>query len=188
MAGTGIVLPSDLGFAAWSEPPGQVVISGAFPVAAGNLTLRRFSMPGPSIITTAAIIVNTVGVTLTAAQCFAGVWDGNGVLIGLSADQSVNWTGLGLGNMALTPGPSGPGVDTPYIYVGLWFNGTTPPFITRAATADVALINGLASVPASQARAVTMAGAFTTAATVPNQLSGLAKNVSLNAPFWCAVS
>lgn len=191
LAGSGLLVPSDLGFAAWSDPPQSMVTSGAGPAAAGTLALRRFSIPSAMAITNVHLDVGTAGVALTAAQCFAGVWDQNGVMVGLTADASGVLAGAGLLTLPLVAGAGVPGsfgVDTPYIYVGVWFNGTTSPFYARQNPVDTGMVNGLASVNALQARAVTANTGLTTIATAPLQLANITKNASLNAPFWAAVS
>src|SRR5215471_17442047 len=81
--GNGWTLPAELGYIAQSVVPGISTVG-----AAGTLFLRRMSLPGPIVVTDMSMIISVVGVTLTANQCFCGVWDGTGALVGLSADQS----------------------------------------------------------------------------------------------------
>jgi hypothetical protein len=91
-------------------------------------------------------------------------------------------------SLNLLPPGAANGIDTPYAYVGFWYNGTTGPFMVRCATADIALVNGLSAVTPQNARAVTANTGLTTAATVPLNLQAPTKNASTNGPFWCAVS
>jgi len=190
LAGQGITLPGELGYAAQSVPP-ETVTPGASQVgAAGTLFLRRMSLPGPMVVSTLAQIISVAGATLTANQNFAVLYDGAGQLIGITADQSVNWTGTGLNVMALTApaGSPGLGIDTPYCYAGFWWNGTTSPLFARGGTADIALVNGQAAVPASQARAVSANSGLTTAATVPLTLGALTKIANTHGNLYWALT
>jgi hypothetical protein len=133
--------------------------------------------------------ITTAGGTLTANQCFAGVWDANGALCGLSADQSTAFALTGLTGIALVGGSGLPGapflVDTPYVYVGYWFNGTTGPFLSRTSIVDVGVVNGTIVVPTSQARAVTANAGLTVIGGAPLVLGTLTKATN---PFWCALA
>jgi len=185
--------PSDFGYAAWSEPPIACVTAGAGAVGAGQLALRRFSVPASLSIATVWINVVTAIGTPTANQNFIGVWDGTGQLCGLSADQSASGfaatglQGINLQGASGIPGPPA-STDTLYIYVGFWWNGATAPFLARTTPLDVNMMNGSVANPISNARCLTAQSGLTTIATTPTQLASLAKNNSLNGQFWCAVS
>jgi len=66
------------------------------------------------------------GVTLTANQCKAALYDGSKALLGTTADQSGNWGGTGgYQEMAISGGPVA--ISAGYAYAAFWFNGTTGP-------------------------------------------------------------
>lgn len=185
--------PAEMGFAAWSEAPSLLVAGAASPVAAGTLGLRRISLPGAMVITNVFLCLTTAGATLTANQCFVGVWDQGGNLIGLTGDQSAIWAsapGILQTPLTNTTGMPGPpcGVDTPYIYVGYWYNGTTAPLFARASSVDISMMNGAAGVSNANARCVTGNTGLTTVSTVPQQLQPVVKNVNANGAFWAAVA
>jgi hypothetical protein len=194
-AGTG-PSPSDYGYAAWSGDPNSATVAGTGGggIPGGTLTLRRLSIPGVLSITNLFFNIDVGGTVLTANQCFAGVWDQNGALIGMTADQSGVWNGTGLITMPLAanaalvlPGPPFI-VDTPYIYFGYWFNGTTAPFLTRGGFSNVNMMNGpAASVPVTRASLITGNTGLTTVATSPLALN-LSTLTKIGLDFWCAVN
>jgi hypothetical protein len=181
-------IPSDLGYSAWAHDPSTLIVGGTAQ-AAGTLLLRRFSIPGVLSITSIVVNIDTAGTVLTAAQNFAGVWDQTGALIGMTADQAAAWAGTGQINMPLAanaalalPGPPFI-VDTPYIYVGTCWNGTTAPFFSRG-YANSSIFNGNPSLTAAQGRCVSANTGLTTIGTAPLTLGALTKSTP---PFWCAV-
>lgn len=183
-------VPSELGFAAWTCDPGYCVAGTGQGAIAGTLQLRRLSIPGVLSLSNIFLDISVAGGALTAAQCFAGVWDQNGQLVGLTADLAATFAGTGFVQIPLAGGSGLPGppfiVDTPYIYVGYWWNGTTGPFLVRQAALDAGVVNGATAVPAAQARAVTANAGLTVIGGAPSQLGALTKNAA--APFWAAVA
>lgn len=121
-------LPEDLGAVAWSYDP--VSCSTGSAMVAGTLYLSRLRLRRAAPGTTLLMWVQAVGVTLTAGQCFAGLWRSDGTLVGISADQSAAWQSLGLKNTPLVGGPF-PLAAGDY-YAGAWSNGVTPPAFFRS--------------------------------------------------------
>jgi hypothetical protein len=107
--------------------------------------------------------INTGGATLS--NCFCGLYDANGNLIGQSTDQSGVWTGSGNVSAALSAVGTGLSLVAGQFYYGcILTNGTTQPTFTRgpgvsalnvnlAATvgAGVSAGSGLTALPATQA-------------------------------------
>jgi len=108
-------------------------ISGA--LTSGTIYVQRLALPGPITVTNILTGVATAGVTLTAAQNFAGLYDASGNQIGVTADQSGTWTSTGVKTMALTGGPFA--VNQPFVFAAYLANGTTPPLFARGAGAGI---------------------------------------------------
>lgn len=73
----------------------------------------------------------TAGAGLTAGSCKAALYSPTGALVGVSADQSTQWTSLGEKFIPLVGGPY---QLAPGEYIATWWaNGTTPPQWLRMA-------------------------------------------------------
>lgn len=171
--------PSDHGILAWAFPP-EVAASQVAPIAAGRLTLTLIKLPVEVTVTNVILGVATAGGTLTANQCLAGLFQ-NGNLIGSSADQSTNWTSVGVQIMALTGGPFV--LDAGEAYVGWYYQGTTAPKFACGPTGNWAsgVINiGITSTAARFGIANT---GLTTA--LPGSIGTISTST---AAFWAALS
>lgn len=170
-------IPADHGVISWSFEPTSAV--NAVALTAGVLQLTRVTIRAATTITNIVIGVNAAGVTLTASQNFAGLYNSAGVLLGSTADQSANWTSTGVKIMPLTGSVS---AAADFYWVATLSNGTTPPQVPRSSNSPANLQNlgstaatsffatfgsGLTALPAS----------FTPSALTPSQLT-----------WWAAVS
>jgi hypothetical protein len=129
----GSVPDPNLGIVAWNFP--SALASSSTPaLTSGTVYVMRLPLGTASTtITNIVAGVTTAGATLTAAQCFAAVFDQAGTRIGVTADQSGVWTSTGTKTMALA---SGPFTGTwPFVYVAIVSNGTTNPIFARGAGA-----------------------------------------------------
>lgn len=114
--------PYDHGLLAWSGSPENVESTGQ--PSSGSIRMIKIILRRPATITNIMIGISTAGASLTASQCFVGLYTSAGTRVGLSADQSTNWTTNGTKSIALT---------TPYsaaagsYYVAILANGTTIP-------------------------------------------------------------
>lgn len=172
-----------MGLLAWNYPSFFAETAGGTP-ASGVVYLMRIPLQSALSVTNILVGVSTAGSTLTAAECFAGLYDLNGNKIGGTADQSAVWTSAGLKTMALSGGPFN--VPAGFCYVVLVTNGTTNPQFTRAAGASV----GAALVTLSAAgSAMPFCTNGTGAIALPASLV-YASNSSGNTPqsFWCGLS
>lgn len=99
---TGIFLPRDRGFKAWSIPPNEASATGS-PVL-GTLTLALVSWPGGLMSNIFGLTISPI-VGATAGQNFFGVYEGKtaGNLLGQSGDLSVALAtpGLVTGSLAV---------------------------------------------------------------------------------------
>ncbi len=127
--------PNDHGMLNWSADP-QNVVASASPAAGSVRMVKLPSLPLQYTITNLHCYIATAGVSLTAGQCFAGLYDAAGTRVGVTADQSANWTSSNVKTMALT---------APYVaaanaslWVALLFNGTSVGFGTVASVSGFA--------------------------------------------------
>jgi hypothetical protein len=112
-------------------------------LAAGVLTVSRIYVPRNMLVTNIIAQVTTAGATLTAGQCFAGIYDDTGARVGVTADQSTPWVSTGVKVMALTAPVNLQGGR--YYYVAFVSNGTTQPTFLRGA--NVAAITAGQAAP-----------------------------------------
>jgi hypothetical protein len=120
--------PIDYGLQSWTVDPAHANVT--FPLGtAGTVYVAQLKVTGRQI-TNVAYQVTTAGATLTAAQCFVGVYQ-NGVLLGSSASTATAWATLG---PQITPlaAPVNP-VSEGAVYVAFVFNGTTGPTLAASA-------------------------------------------------------
>lgn len=126
---TGVFLASDTSFLAWNYDPafmstGQVLTTGV-------VYLVRINVRSPMTVTNVDLFLSTAGLSLTANESFAGLYNSSGTLIGATADQSTAWTSGSavMKTMALVGGPYA--LSTGYYWVGIVSNGGTPPTLGR---------------------------------------------------------
>jgi hypothetical protein len=86
--------------------------------------------------------IEAAGATLTAGQCFVGLYNSSGTRLAVSADQSANWTSTGLKTIALTA-PQTLAVGS--YYVAILAVGTTPPQFAMGAGGATTVSAGLAT-------------------------------------------
>jgi hypothetical protein len=114
--------------------------------ASGTLNVARLLVTAP-VVTNIIMHFTVAGGTLTTDQCFAGLYNAAGALLGagaVTADQSVVWATGGLKTMPLTVAQA-VAVDQFY-YVGWYAVGSTMPTQTRALNSNTVITNvGLAA-------------------------------------------
>lgn len=166
---------TDLGYVAWAYDPAMT--SGqANPGAAGRLELTRVHVDQAATVTNIEMVVSSVGVTLTAGQCFAALYTAAGALLAQTGDQATAWTSLGVKTMALSSAQSVAAGD---YYVAFWYQGTTAPQFSRQG--NTAAINGKLAAP-NLRYATANTGTTTTA---PGTLG---TQTSANNAWWVALS
>lgn len=153
------IVASDHALAAWSFDPAATQGGTVLPTA-GLVFSVRVKVLGVTAITNILMHLTTGGVTLTAGQCFAAVYNDAGTtLVGVTADQSTAWASGGLKTMAIVGGPV---AVSPYTWyrVVFWFNGTTGPSVTRGSNVNNQLLN--LGIPSNFRFASSNAGTTTT--------------------------
>lgn len=165
----------ELGLIGWTYDP--VMSNTGAAVTAGLLYLNRIKLRLSASITGVALAVQAAGVTLTAGQNFIGLWRATDrTLIGVTADQTVNWGGTGYKTANLVGGPFQ--VPAGDYYVGLWSNGATPPGFFRGTNNGANLNNAQLSAP--NLRMCTADAGLTT--TAPSPFG--AQSASANPPWF----
>jgi hypothetical protein len=134
---------SDRGYLAWSLPP-SALSGGTALATAGTLYLTRIRRVPAGTVSNLVVLLSAAGVTLTAGQCFAALFDASGTWLRSTADQATAWASPGFKTMALTAPVTHTGGD---LYAGLWFNGTTGPSIYRSSDTSSAMNNAGLSSP-----------------------------------------
>ena len=118
-------MPSDVGLVAWNgDYQFADANTAALPVA-GTMHLARLEISEATSVTNILLHLSANGVTLTAGQCFAALYQAT-TLIGQTEDQAASWVGgAGLRTTPLVGGPFAIAAGTAYVVI--WFNGTTGP-------------------------------------------------------------
>lgn len=123
----GIWLPSDFGWISWAYD--IAAITSSLVLTAGTVYLIGVRLRYAQTVTNVVYSITTAGATLTANQCFAGLYNSSGTLLSATADQS----GAGsqaLHTVALTTQQTN--LAAGLYWVGMVWNGTTPPGIGRS--------------------------------------------------------
>lgn len=173
--------PIDMGWKAWTFDP-VIVSGGATTVVAGTVYLSKVLVRQPISVSNIHLYVKSAGVTLTASQNFAGIYNSAGSLVAQTADQTANWvTANTFRNIALTGGPFT--LNPGFYWVSVVSNGTTTPGFGRAvSTEGTALYGG--GVTAANYRFATNSTAQTS---LPASFTPSA-NVISAIPIWFALS
>lgn len=148
--------PEDHGLITWTVDPATCA-SGTILAAAGTVNVARVHVPVAASATNIELFATAAGASLTAGECFAGLYTSAGALVASTADQSTNWASSGAKTMPLLGGPYN---LLPGDYLIGWFaNGTTLPTFLRGVSQSAANYK----LTAGSARFATAATGQTTA-------------------------
>ncbi len=139
--------PADLGYFAWSFDPSSVS-SGFALTPAGTVYLVAVNLRRPKLVTNVIVGITTAGVTLTANQCLAGLYNPSGTLVGTTANQATAWQSTGVKVMPLTGGPFT--LPAGVSYVAFFYNGTTAPQFGRSSALNAIYNAGFAGSNANR--------------------------------------
>jgi hypothetical protein len=143
-------VPSDVGFLGWTYDP--ALTGQAITPTTGVIWLARLNVRTPITVTNIILVLKTAGVTLTANENFAGLYNSSGTLVGGTADQSTAWTTNGTKTITLAGGPYAINPGVYFVAVVSNFTGSAPVF--HALQNDNATITNI-GLAASAARAAT---------------------------------
>ena len=148
--------PADHGLITWTQDPAGCGSVGSA-LAAGVVHLAKVKIVNrATVVTNILASITSAGATLTAGQCYAGLYNSSGTLLSATADQSGTWTSTGLKTMALAA-PQTLAVGT--YYVALLANGSTPPSFMRGNGVSSSGLN--AGLTVGTARFLTSGAALT---------------------------
>ncbi|MFK0015749.1 hypothetical protein [Streptomyces sp. NPDC091027] len=119
--------PGDHGMFTWSVGLEHLRSSGQ--PESGGIRMARVRLRRAATIGWIWMHITTAGATLTANQCFAGLYTTAGTRVAVTADQSANWTSIGDKKMALTAPYNAPAGE---YFIAFVANGTTIPQFTAA--------------------------------------------------------
>lgn len=173
--------PADNNLLAWAYDP-ILVTTGTIFAAAGTLYMIKIHSPSAISATNIFLYLQTSGATLTASQCYAGIYQ-NGNLLGTSADLSGSVSpgfasAAGLKTIPIVAGPIA--VAAGDFYIAFYANGTTLPTLGRAGSFPT--LNNVGLTAGSYRTASANTG-LTTA--LPGTMG---TQTSLNVAYWAAVS
>ena len=101
--------------------------AGTATVAAGILNITKVRLLSGGVVTNLVFQVATAGTGLTSGQCFMGVYDSTGALIGTTVDQAAgSYASTGVKTVALVTPTASLAVGAE-IFVAWFWNGTTGP-------------------------------------------------------------
>jgi hypothetical protein len=135
--------PADHGLIAWTHDP-ATLRSASNATTSGTVYLAKVKIVNRATTVTNVLVgIEAAGVTLTAGQSFVGLYDSTGTRLGLSADQSGNWTSAGLKTIALTAPVTSLAVGD--YYVAMLSVGATPPQFSMGAGGSIVVSPGLST-------------------------------------------
>lgn len=118
---------NDYGLLAMAFDPAAASNASTALTTAGTVYGMRLRIPYAMTISNLIINIVGAGVTLTAGQCFAALFQGN-ALLQTTADQAAAWVSTGVKSMAITP----QAVTAGFVDIAFFFNGTTGPSLLRS--------------------------------------------------------
>jgi hypothetical protein len=168
--------PADYGLLGWVGDPGY--LAGSLAVTAGIIHLLKVKLP--KAVTISNIVHRQSGTpTLTADQNFAALFDAAGNRVAVTADQTTAWGTSGTKVSALT---SSYAASAGFIYVGLLFNGSTPPNLPRYGQSTVFANVGLT---AANLRFAQSGSSLTS---MPSSITMSSNVDDATGAFWAGVS
>lgn len=99
------------------------------PPTAGRIHGTTLKLLASVSVTNLHVSIAVAGASLTAGQCFAGLWREDRSLVGVSADLAAAFATTGFLTIPLIGGPYA--LPAGRYYAGLFFNGTTGPGLLR---------------------------------------------------------
>lgn len=168
--------PEDQNLIAWSMDPSQA--ANTLPLVSGTIIFIGLQIAADVAVNNVVLLVNTAGSGLTAGQNLVGIYDAAGNRVGISADQSADWTTNGIKTIPLTATAD---LTAGVHYVAVLSNGTTPITSSRETNLSLGSIN--VGLTAATARIAELAGQTTLPATVTPGSRSLG-----NSSMWIALS
>lgn len=106
----------------WAFDPTAAIVAQAA-TAAGVIAASKVTLPAGGSITKIVGHLTTAGTLLTSGQCFLGVYDSTGALIGTTVDLSTDWLTAGAKSYALVT-PTADLKPGESVFIAILWNGT----------------------------------------------------------------
>lgn len=171
---------TDQNLVAWAFDPATNLAAGT--ITTGSILMVKIGVREAINITNVIVSVNAAGVGLTAGQNFVGLYDGTGVRLGQTVDQTANWGSTGVKEVPLTA-PVALLAGT-YLYVAVLANGGTSPSFARGSQLSSGPSTINVGLTASNARYATSGAGVTS---LPANITMAARTQSSMA-LWAAMS
>lgn len=172
----------DQGFVSWSFDPAVTDDDSATVLAtAGTLYATRIHIPLAARVANVCMFVIAAGSVLTTGQCFAGLHNAAGVLLGTSGDLSAGSQSFATAGAYKFPLATAVNVTPGDYYVSCFFNGTTGPKLAQGGAVSSANPNNL-GLSAGTFRFCTGATGATTA------MVALGTQTASKYAIWAAVA
>ena len=175
--GFNAAVAGDHNLISWNIPIGA--LSGSSGPTSGTVVTAKLFLRQPATVSNVCIAIGAAGVTLTAGQNFAGIYNTAGLLLGTTADQSAVWNSAGFKQMALTAPVA---LAAGAYYVAILSNAATPPTLARGGTITASVAN--ANLTATDAAWATGPAAQTT---LPASITMASRTLS-SLTTWVGVS
>ena len=91
----GVIAPQDQGLICWSFDPAASDRNNSRNFASGTTFVSLVYVPTPATITNIHTFIQQAGTGLTAGQSFAALYEADGDLLRVTADQSSAWASVG---------------------------------------------------------------------------------------------
>jgi hypothetical protein len=121
--GSRVLVPEDQGWKYWNVDP-RASDSTVLTVN-GTVYLLKIPLRGPTVLSSVAFCITTVGASPTANQCWAGLVLPDGTVAAKASAAAI--TVATAVTVSLTPAT----YRVPFVWVGLLFNAGTPPTLLR---------------------------------------------------------
>lgn len=171
---------TDQNLLAWAFDPATNLAAAT--ITTGSILMVKIGVREAVNITNVIVSVNTAGVGLTAGQNFVGLYDGTGVRLGQTVDQTANWGSTGVKVAALTAPVAL--LSGTYLYVAVLANGGTSPSFARGSQLSSGPSTINVGLTASNARYATSGAGLTS---LPANITMAARSTSAMA-LWAAMS
>jgi hypothetical protein len=175
--------PEDAGFLAWNFD--LALIGNSTALSSGNVYLQRIDVHRALTVTNVCAAYVTAGNTLTSSECFAGLYNSAGVLVGTTADQSAAWVGTAQKVLQM-PLSGGPFIVSPGFYwVAFLANGTTGPALGRLSSISNPADYINSTMTAATYRIANVTGSKTT---LPASITPASNAQATVQAFWAGLS
>lgn len=163
--------PADHAMLLWTADPGVISGSG-FQLALGRVYLSKIKVNAPVTVSNMHYHVETAGTSLTAGQCFVGLYDSSGNRVAVSSDQATAMASTGAKTAAFTASAA---LSVGYYYAAFLANGAgTVPNVSGGSGNSGVASNNLSTAASRSLNTGTGNTSLPTAITMASQSVNIA--------------